>query len=163
LASCLKGKVYLYGNIDGNIYGSFALIDSVISRAAGSRYSAYNLTVSGGDLNNDSLTDMLLGFYGGGIQVWYQDTSTVSVPEISGKEIIYVYPNPVTDLLIIKTSFRSKNTHCRIFDLTGRLIYSHYIKDNYTFIDLSAVSPGAYLLNVISEKFSVTEKVMVER
>ena len=69
LVSCMKGDVYLYNNIDGNLSGNFNLIDTILSGSAGIRYE-YNLGVSGGDLNNDGLTDMLLGIYSGGMQIY---------------------------------------------------------------------------------------------
>jgi len=67
MVSCMKGDVYLYDNIDGNLSGAFSLIDTFITGIYGARYD-FNLTVSGGDLNNDSLTDMLIGIHTGGIR-----------------------------------------------------------------------------------------------
>ena len=75
LVSCMKGDIYLYSNIDGNLDGNFDILDTVLSKTGGSRYGN-NLSVSGGNLNNDTLTDLIIGFYGGGIQIYYQDNPT---------------------------------------------------------------------------------------
>ncbi len=162
LVSCMKGKVYLYGNINGNLNGTFTLLDSILEKVAGSRFS-YNLSVSGGDLNGDSLTDMLLGFYGGGIQIYYQDTATTSIASVSANDILKIFPIPASETIVVKLSNAIGNYAYNLYDITGRLVLSQTHSGNYTVLNVSGIAPGAYRMRVSSGNFEVTGKVIIER
>ena len=162
MVSCMQGKVLLYGNIDGNLTGTFTLLDTVFSKAAGYRFS-YNLTVSGGDLNGDSLTDMLLGFYGGGVQIYYQDTSINSIASVPNKDILKIFPVPASETVVVKLSLPSGNYSYNLYDVTGRIILTQSHAGNYTVLDVSDVASGVYWMRVSSGKFEVTGKVIIER
>ena len=162
LVSSMKGDIYLYGNIDGNLNGSFIILDTVLSKTLGSRYG-YNLSVSGGNLNNDTLTDMLIGFYGGGVQIYYQDnlTSTFSYAD-NLNATIHIFPNPVSETLIIKSAISVNTMSSALFDLTGRLIISKPLVGNYCFMDVSGIAEGPYLLKIISGKAINVRKIIVQ-
>jgi hypothetical protein len=74
-----------------------------------------------------------------------QDAST-SVLYISGKKIT-VYPNPVTDILRIEGS-NLENINVSMYDLKGLLIFQQRLFQNKQYLDLSALSPGLYLLTM---------------
>lgn len=163
LVSSMKGDIYLYGNIDGNIAGNFSILDTVLTKIGGSRYG-YNLSVSGGDLNNDTLVDILVGFYGGGVQVYYQDNLTSTASSADNLEsMIRVLPNPVAETLIIKSTIPTGRISCTLYDLTGRVILSQPIRGGFTIMDVSGITQGTYLLRIISGKATFSKKVIIER
>lgn len=81
MVSNMAGNVYMYGNIDNNLNGCFTLLDSVYHPAESNRIK-YNLTVSGGDLNGDNLSDLIIGHATGGAHVFYMHDPFVSVQEV---------------------------------------------------------------------------------
>jgi hypothetical protein len=163
LVSCMKGDVYLYGNIDGNITGNFTMLDTVVSRVAGSRYG-YNLTVSGGDLNNDSLADMVIGLYGGGVQIYYQDfTTSIHAIEKDFGSFISVYPNPASDLIYIESSAPENGMSCSLHDVTGRMILSKQLAGGGAVLDVANAAPGIYILKFSSPDGDAAKRVIINR
>ncbi len=160
LVSCMSGIIYLFGNIDGNLNGSFTPIDTVFRKVGGSRYG-YNISVSGGDLNNDSLTDMLVGMYGGGLQIYYQDDVMDIVSLENIKSMFSIFPNPAGDRLTIVSKISGENIIFCLYDLEGRKISSGKLKNGFFDMDVSRVSSGIYLLKLYSQNFSFAEKVIV--
>lgn len=73
------------------------------------------------------------------------------------QNLFQVYPNPVSDLLHIKTS-NEANFLITIFELNGRLLME---KQNTPTIDLSMLQNGIYLLNITSKGKKFTQKIMV--
>lgn len=66
----------------------------------------------------------------------------------------YIFPNPVKDILNIKTNEKIK--YLEIFDMNGRLIQS--IISPQKQVNVSELTKGTYVIKIISEKGSVTEK-----
>ncbi len=160
--SSMNGDIYLYGNIDGNTGGIYTLLDTVYSKVGGSRIS-YNISVSGGDLNNDTLTDMLVGLYGGGMQIFYQDNSINSVSDVQNTEDLRVYPNPASEFIVVKSTHSELNMVCELFDLNGQLLKSSVLKGNYSVVDVRNFSSGVYLLKVSSGKSILNKKIVLQK
>ncbi len=162
LVSCMKGDIYLYGDIDGNLNGNFSILDTVLTKIGGERYG-YNLSVSGGNLNNDTLTDMLIGFYGGGVQIYYQDNLNSTITSANKLEsMIRVLTNLVTETLIIKSLISNNTLSCTLYDLTGRFILSKTLHGSHTIVDVSDIAPGVYLLQIISGNTTFAKKIIIE-
>lgn len=156
----MMGKVYLYGNIDGNLAGSFTLLDSIIQYNEGVRYG-YNLSVSGGDLNGDTLTDLVYGLYGGGVQIYYQDNLANSMNTITDDKSFSINPNPASDKIIIKS--KEKSGQCRLMDISGRIVASAEINGGYLVMNVSAFSEGTYFVSITSSGFVATKKIIITR
>ena len=148
LVSNMSGDINLYGNIDGNLNGSFALLDTVLKTIGGSRYG-YNLSVSGGDLNGDSLLDMAIGMYGGGMQIYYQNNPSNSVNELIKDNLLFsVLPNPASQQLVIKSNYNIDGALCSVQDMLGRKIFSQYLRSGLAVIDVSLIPAGVYMVRV---------------
>jgi hypothetical protein len=163
LVSCMKGDVYLYDNIDGNILGNYNMVDTIINGEEGSRIS-FNLAVSGGDINNDGLTDMFLGIYSGGVQVYMQDNS-IGITELSSpvKPSMIISPNPSNEFCNIQffnLSSSGKN-QVRIVNYLGQNILAKNITSNNFTFNAKEFPAGVYLIELISGSNSVTRKLMV--
>ena len=63
------------------------------------------------------------------------------------------YPNPVTDLLILKVeSLIWKDLNFQMYSSEGKILFSDKLLNAETNIDMSALAPGMYLLRVCMEK-----------
>lgn len=63
------------------------------------------------------------------------------------------YPNPVTDLLILKVeSVIWKDLNFQMYNSEGKILFSDNLLNTETNIDMSALAPGLYLLRVCMEK-----------
>jgi hypothetical protein len=73
---------------------------------------------------------------------------------------VRVYPNPVTDFLTIETT--ELNYSAYIVDMNGRTVMQMSF-DGDNSVDVSQLSAGAYLLNLVSENGSHTERIIINR
>ena len=69
---------------------------------------------------------------------------------------INIYPNPVKDNLFIEGQY----DYVEIFDLFGRLLISSKAK---TEIDVSKLSSGTYVLEIISNNIKRSEKIIITK
>lgn len=106
-------------------------------------------------------TSLVLGAKWG---VWYaQGTRSLGLAEISEKNIIRVYPNPISDKAVIDLSGLNPDEGLiELFDINGRKLLSQTYAANQAKIeiDLSAFDQGVYLLKVIGRKTTATVKVI---
>lgn len=81
----------------------------------------------------------------------------------SGQAVFRVFPNPVTDRLVIASS-GSRDLKVRLFDLTGSVVLS-FEKSSSTRIDIdvSSLQNGLYILEVSGADLLFMEKVKVIR
>ncbi|MCC2590138.1 T9SS type A sorting domain-containing protein [Chryseobacterium sp. MFBS3-17] len=77
--------------------------------------------------------------------------STVEIAEIAN--MVSIYPNPVTDVLHIKTKDRIKSA--AIYDMSGKKINVR-VKDSQ--IDVSALQNGNYIITVQTDKGEFSDK-----
>jgi hypothetical protein len=70
--------------------------------------------------------------------------------------IISTYPNPVSDLLILKVESLERNDlNFKMYNSNGRIVFSDKLLKTQTNIDMSHLAPGAYFLHVIMEQEAV--------
>lgn len=85
----------------------------------------------------------------------------------SGVFNISVFPNPVNKTLNINLeSHRDFDADFRIIDMTGQVLiiekHRHTIPNNSVCIDISALMPGLYMLNIRNEDIHKTVKFLKE-
>nr|WP_314497467.1 T9SS type A sorting domain-containing protein [uncultured Chryseobacterium sp.] len=81
--------------------------------------------------------------------------NTLGTTELSNDKInIYIYPNPVNDMLYVKTKVII--TKAEIYDTTGRIILSTGLKNNSA--DVSNLSEGNYIVKFFTQDKTVTQK-----
>lgn len=144
----LQGKVFHYDSIDNNLAGTFDLLDSLPD--------AYNYfgTTSGAavaDINNDSLPEMIVGNYRGGL-IMYTALSEDSTTDIGTGELMVdytfiVYPNPATNMVNIKTDVVGKK-QLILYSIEGRAVAQYEFATLKTEIDISAAAAGVYVLSM---------------
>ncbi len=93
-------------------------------------------------------------------------TTTVGVSEIENFENFYLGPNPAHDLFNLAFSVREQqNVRITISTIDAKTVYLEKI-DNlqgtlHRVIDVSAYTPGIYIVNLSSEKGHTTQKLVV--
>ena len=149
-----EGRIYLYGNIEGNLAGTFNIIDTNFSSIdMGSRA---NLTIA--DLNNDSSPEIIVGNYRGGLSL-FQNSNSLYTPissAIAKKEhsnsIDYkVYPNPSNGIITIdiKQINQIKNIQLNIYNTLGQMVKRHSnISSQKITIDINDLERGIYFLQL---------------
>ena len=141
-----SGYLYYYNNIDGNLAGKFNLVDSSYEKIGeGSRTA-----ITGSDINNDGLLDLVIGNYAGGVSVFKGQTSdpqSVSPIEV-GKLEFSLYPNPSSGTLNINLSNSQGVSQVAFIDMLGREIYSQQTARNFLTLDVSPFPQGMYTCRI---------------
>lgn len=155
-----QGYVFRFGNIDGNLTGTFTPIDTIINGEEGGR-----VCPGMGDVNDDGLFDLLAGNYAGGVSLFYMD-NPVSVQSLNGTEAgpgMEIFPNPSgahTEIIFSKLNPGRKNV-LNVYDVTGQIILTLPCTAPSITLDVSTLSAGIYLLRLEDGKYSVTRKLLV--
>ena len=90
-----SGHLYRYNNIDNNLLGSFALIDTF----AFGIWDGIKTSVSFQDLNNDGIRDLIIGNQSGGLIYYQSDTTNTKITEVP--ENLHIFPNPATNNIFV--------------------------------------------------------------
>jgi len=93
-----------------------------------------------------------------GNYAFYQDTPIFGVNDLVQSKSI-VYPNPVSDVLFI-SSEKITIEYLSVFSISGKLVLEQRNIDNS--IDVSALPPGMYFLEVTSENDKAVQKFIKE-
>lgn len=76
---------------------------------------------------------------------------------------INVFPNPVGDLLFVMSDNQEFIQEIQFYSSTGRLVYQKNANDQAVIeIDVSNMAAGVYLLKVMCETNTITEKILVK-
>jgi len=153
----LSGYVFKYDNIDGNLSGTFNLVDSLFA------FEPIRSTISGGDINNDGSIDLVIGNYSGGA-IWYKDYSVNLEEQAYHQESLDMYPNPAADFFNISFAKLKSYTGNRVFvsDALGNIVYSGTSNAKHTRIDIRKWNSGMYFCKVIGNGSVFIRKFVVK-
>jgi hypothetical protein len=138
-----RGYLYRYGNIDGNLTGTFTLIDS----AGWDVWDGGKISPCVGNLDNDIYPDMVIGNYDGGLSYFAGVDPVIGINEAGAPEQAGVFPNPAQSELNI--SFENKISVSRtieVLDLSGRIIFSFKTNLPVAKINCGDLLPGMYII-----------------
>lgn len=93
-----SGHVYHYNNIDNNLNGAFAVLDTF----AFDIWDGIKTSVSYKDLNNDSVRDFLIGNQSGGL-IYFQSDTNNTTNIIEAPQNLHIYPIPATHTIYISS------------------------------------------------------------
>ena len=155
LSGAANGYIYEFGNIDGNLTGTFSIDSTFLGIWEGveSAISVY-------DIDNDGVMDLLVGNYSGGL-AHYKGSMISSVELNQPIDDLKIYPNPTAKLITVDIgSNELTNSSIEIFDLLGKIIYSKPIETTKTVIDLYPFTSGIYLLKFSNNNGFNTQKII---
>jgi hypothetical protein len=115
-----SGYLYYYTNIDGNLNGTFTLVDSAYQGIWGGIRAVPFIR----DINGDSLPDLIVGNYAGGVEFWKGDL-TAGIHESAYSGFTFdLFPNPAHDQVTfrVNTSANVRNCEIRIYNLLGGMV-----------------------------------------
>ena len=163
------GKIHRLSAIEiskGLIVVFFASCSSFIYAQETISASGSNATGSGGTVSY-TIGQMVYttntgsnGSVSHGVQQPYEISEVTGVDE--AKEIVlqcFASPNPATEFIKLKvdvsTKFDIKSMSFHLYDLNGKLIETKKLVESETSIDMSALVPATYFLNVVNEKGTI--------
>ena len=142
-------------------------------------YDNYSYLWSTGDTTEIIMvngTDLGVGSYSYSVSVTNNSTTNtcittdqINVEVINENAIetlvmdgISLYPNPTDGIINLEFNNRIENTWIRIISVTGREVYSEYLKNliGIKTLDLSGVDEGIYIISVQNKKTNLTNKII---
>ncbi len=138
-----SGHIFKFGNIDGNLSGTFTKLDTNLL----SIFEGTNSSLTLVDVNADSYLDLIIGNQAGGLTLYNGTQWNVSVSELSTLNTINLYPNPTKDLVNINLGSNSlHNAKLELIDMFGKIIIRKEVKYATETLNTNTVSKGVYLI-----------------
>jgi hypothetical protein len=157
------GDVFVYSQINNNLAGDFNLMGILPSIKEGWRSST-----ALGNLNNDTLTDLLVGNYSGGLSLFFGKPDKIfgiSEPNVNKFSSLKIVPNPARNEVSIDriTNKSVKPESMLIQGMDGKVVRK-YSKVNFPMlVDVSGFENGIYLISVQTVKGISTGKLVICR
>lgn len=157
------GDIFVYDQIKNNLEGNFRLAGTLPGIKEGWRSG-----VAIGNLNNDTLTDMLVGNYSGGLGLFFGKPDKIfGIWEHSNRTFssLRITPNPATNevSIDIESDLLIKPESLAIQSLEGKIVRKFSQVNFPMMIDVSCLQNGIYLVFVQTNKGMVTGKLVVCR
>jgi len=156
-----NGFLYEFGNIDGNLTGTFTTVDSTYLNI----WEGINSHISIADINNDGNLDMLVGNYSGGVAFFKGDTNKViiGIQENLTIDEITIYPNPTNDIINIDLGNNDlKNAKIQVVDLLGKIVATEQVNTSKITLNVNQYSQGIYLVKFSNNIGSKVYKIVKE-
>jgi hypothetical protein len=83
---------------------------------------------------------------------------TIGVTEMKHKSIIYIYPNPASEMMMIKMDMQSAKM--QIFNTIGACVLQSNLNGTTNMIDLSDLSPGMYIIRLTGTYETYEQKLI---
>lgn len=154
------GTIFHFTGIDGNLNGSFTLLDSSFQDIL----ELKRVTIAMADVDGDGGYDLLTGCNAGGMRLYTRKSSTGV-----NSDVVFVnpliYPNPAQSEItaILPTgSVRAEMSLIRILDLSGKIVAETSISAAQVKMDVSNLAPGIYHVRV-NGKLAGAAKLIITR
>lgn len=142
-----SGRILEYDNIDGNLDGTFSLLNPNYGEIAVGEKTSLAIA----NINGDPALEMLVGNARGGMSL-FQSTYTAegSLPTINIEQKIQVnwFPNPVGDVLRYEFSGLKESTRIVFYNTMGAVISETTTKAQVGTISTGSLTPGVYFVAV---------------
>lgn len=158
------GEIYVYDQIDNNVDGSFRLLGILPGIKEGWRSG-----IAVGNLNNDTLTDIMVGNYSGGMGLFFgkgDNIFGIGKHQERINSVLHITPNPAGKEVAISISgdFANITGNTLIIQgLEGKIISKYSDLKFPVAIDVSTYSNGIYLVSVQSNRGVISGKLVICR
>lgn len=157
-----NGTIFHYTNIDGNLNGSFTLLDSSYQDIL----ELKRITPAMGDIDGDGKFDLLTGCNSGGMRLYTQYTS-VGIPSADASSAFNfsLIPNPSNEFSLLNIQSEGMNEAFRvsISDISGRILSSSVTMQKQMQLNLTALSSGIYIVQISGKGHTSAKKLIVQR
>ena len=149
-------QIATWSHSSGVLANSYYTSDDLMTTVSGVPDGYYYLGVIA-DINND-VTEMDKSN-----NTNYTYFGYVSIPEFYINNDIKLYPNPVSDKLIIEFDNQNISYNLEIINTTGQVILNKKITNSVEQVDLSGQSAGVYFVKLQSENNTIVKKVIKQK
>ncbi|MBK6776183.1 MAG: T9SS type A sorting domain-containing protein [Flavobacteriales bacterium] len=154
-----SGWLHHYGNIDGNLTGTFTLIDSTFQSIRTGKRTAVALY----DFNADGDLDGVVGNYRGGVS-FYMNDFTQSVGTAVPGALFSIAPNPSSTQVIVSMGAEWRaGMQVRILNALGQEVMRVPMTAQNTMIGTEALGTGVYLVEVSGQNVLAVERLVVKK
>lgn len=150
-----SGKVYFYPDIEGNLTGTFANRSIAFffpeTGVYDSTRHSYYATPCVAQLNADTLPDLLIGTYRGGVLAFKNSLTSVGVPYLGSQQPkTNIYPNPSNNgLFTVRIEEANASIAAiQLYDLQGRLLGNFPFMGLETQVQIQTQAEGLLLVRV---------------
>jgi hypothetical protein len=155
-----EGVVQLFGDVENNLSGTFTPVDTAISGLDFGERSS----ISGADINNDGIMELVVGNYRGGVSMMsITGTAVISIKtQIIDNIQFTVFPNPTSDMVYFYASNQSSYQiqQVWVYDCVGKIMVEKTGK-NIASLDIGTLQPGIYILKVVlGDHFTISRKII---
>lgn len=154
-----SGFIHLYDNIEGNVNGTWNLVDSAFQ---GIR-DGVRTGVCAFDFTDDGQLDVVIGNYRGGVGFWRNDL-LVGVNEIENSDQFTIYPNPTSDRLFIEIDENIGSRELLVLNTMGQVVHSEWTDNrNSVVLRVDRIPEGTYIVRIIGDDREYTGRFIVAR
>jgi hypothetical protein len=149
-----SGKIKVYDNIDGRLNDTFRLINADY----GSLRDGGNLTLAIANIaTNDNKLELIMGNQRGGLsayQMSYNADGTTPTQDIVNQDIVTVFPNPTSGLLVVQSDEKMKDftKEIRLYNAMGQCLKTTLFTTLEYEMDVSGFPNGVYFLKIQTQK-----------
>lgn len=159
ISGSISGQLFRYGNIKGNLNGSFTVLDTLFENIdVGNRAH-----VEIGDLDNDGKFDLIIGNSGGGL-TFYRTDVLVSIKEeskINSNKLEFRILNTGSKEIILESDY-SGIGEVFVYNMVGQEIFNNRFDQKIT-LDFNHLSNGVYLIKLELNGNTATKKYILSK
>ncbi|MGZ4053705.1 MAG: FG-GAP-like repeat-containing protein [Bacteroidia bacterium] len=140
------GFIRHYDNIDGNLAGTFTMVDSLFEGIFQGTRTAPNLA----DIDNDGLVDMIVGNYEGGVS-FYKGVAALTTNDLDNQIHFNfnLFPNPANNSFSVQILNEENKTYeFELYNVMGQFISKEKISNNTLTYNTTALAAGVYICKV---------------
>jgi len=157
------GEIFVYDNISNNLNGNFRFRGTIPGINEGWRSG-----VAIGNLNNDTLSDMIIGNYSGGLGIFYgipDKIFGINEQTVLQFSALRIMPNPACDEISIYINENQpvSSGYVAIHGIDGSLIMKPSEVEFPAKLDISKFRNGIYLVSVQTFQGIATGKLVICR
>ena len=152
-----SGWLYHYGGIEGNIGGTWTLLDSTfldIHDGARTGLCLYDFT-------GDGALDMVLGNFRGGLSFWRSDAISGIAAHVNGQASFIIAPNPGNGQVELQLGQAVSTGQWVLRDVLGQVVLRTAATGSKTRLDLSGIASGTYLVRLEGPAPTATQRLVV--
>ncbi|MEO8589045.1 MAG: T9SS type A sorting domain-containing protein [Flavobacteriales bacterium] len=151
-----SGWLYHYGDIEGNIGGTWNLIDSTFLDLRDGERTALCLY----DFTGDSTLDMVVGNYRGGLSFWRSDLPSSTHLGSTTAQGFIVMPNPASGTVELLVPNTAIDGDWQLQNSIGQVLIRGRVEGPGTTLDVSDLPDGVYLVRLLGDA-SATQRLIV--